>query len=142
MDMERLNSIGCVLFNHDRDQVIAKIVKAWQEDGRGKASIQFDEDEASDIIYKKVQSGTLKGVSVGYTVETWEEVGPGKTSLDGRFTGPCDIAKRWCPLEISIVSVPADPAVGVGRTMEESVPGRTLDLYRRQLQINLNKTKY
>ena len=39
---------------------------------------------------------------------------PGKQSSDGRFTGPCSIAKRWTPYEISIVSVPADPTVGVG----------------------------
>lgn len=141
MDLERLNSIGCVLFNHNRDLVVAKIVKAWNEDSRGYARIQFDEDEASDTIYKKVQSGTLKGVSTGYIVDNWETVPANKKSMDGRFTGPCDIAKRWIPFEISIVSVPADPTVGIGRDMETQIVinGRTLDYFRRQLQINKNK---
>lgn len=76
--MARLNQIGCVLFNHKRDIVIAKVIKAWQEGGRGCAKIQFDEDQESDTIYKKVKSGTLKGVSVGYTVDSWEEVAAGK----------------------------------------------------------------
>lgn len=142
IDLARLNQIGCVLFNHKRDIVIAKVIKAWQEGGRGCAKIQFDEDQESDTIYKKVKSGTLKGVSVGYTVDSWEEVAAGKKSADGRFTGPCEIAKRWTPLEISIVSVPADPTVGVGREMESctgATHSRGSDCYARQLQINYNK---
>lgn len=142
MDLNRLNSIGCVLFNHDRNQVIAKIIRAWCEDNRGYARIRFDTDDASEVIYQKVQGGTLKGVSTGYMVDNWEEVAPNKKSADGRFTGPCDIAKRWVPYEISIVSVPADPTVGVGRGLEEKPEekrGRTLDFFMRQLQINQNK---
>ena len=88
VDLERLNSIGCLLFNHNRDKVVGKIQKAWIEDNRGKAEVVFDNDEASDVIYQKVKSGTLKGVSVGYVVDSWEEVNPGKESADGRFTGP------------------------------------------------------
>ncbi|MEW4411539.1 HK97 family phage prohead protease [Clostridium sp. AN503] len=144
VDLGRLNSIGCVLFNHKRDAVIGKILKVWEEDKRCHAKIQFDDDMESEVIYKKVKSGTLKGVSVGYMVDDWEEVLPGKKSTDGRFTGPCDIAKRWTPFEISIVSVPADPTVGVGRDLGGRHPrttGRTLDFFSRQLQINANKFK-
>lgn len=143
VDLTRLNEIGCVLFNHDRDEVIGKITKAWIDNGRGMATIEFDSDEASEVIYQKVKGGTLKGVSVGYLVDDWEEVMPNKTSTDGRFMGPCSIAKKWAPYEISIVSVPADPTVGVGREMEEkSEPGTQdipLDIYERQLQINKNR---
>lgn len=141
VDLERLNDIGCVLFNHNRDKVLANILKAWNENGRCYAKIKFDDDDEADVIYKKVKSGTLKGVSVGYAVELWEEVPANKKSSDGRFTGPCDIAKKWTALEISIVSVPADPTVGVGRSMEETgiETGRMLDVYIRQLQINKNK---
>lgn len=143
VDLERLNSIGCVLFNHNRDAVIAKIEKVWVEDTRGYARIRFDEDSESERIYQKVQGGTLKGVSNGYIVERWEKVAANQKSLDGRFVGPCDIAKRWTPMEISIVSVPADSTVGVGRSLEGDAQGletrRTLDFFCRQLQINKNK---
>lgn len=147
VDLERLNSIGCVLFNHNRDRVIAKIEKAWTEGSRGYAKIRFDEDEKSDDIYQKVQRGTLKGVSVGYLVNVWEEVTAAKQSSDGRFTGPCSIAKRWVPYEISIVSVPADPTVGVGREMENEFMAagtqreKPRSLRERQLQINQNIDK-
>ena len=138
VDLSRLSEMGCVLFNHKRDIVIAKVEKAWIENNRGKAKIRFDEDEESDKIYQKVKSGTLRGVSTGYIVNNWESVLPGKKSLDGRFKGPCEIAKRWMPYEISIVSVPADASVGVGRSMEP-VNGITADYYSRQLQISKAK---
>ena len=72
-------------------------------------------------------------------VDSWEEVNPGKESADGRFTGPGSIARKWTPTEISIVSVPADATVGVGRSTEEVTEKRgLLELYERQLQINKN----
>lgn len=137
-DLTRLNSIGVVLYNHKRDKVIGKINKAWIEDQRGYAEITFDSDAESEVIYQKVKSGTLKGVSVGYMVEDWEEVAPNKVSMDGRFTGPCSIAKRWIPYEISIVSVPADPTVGVGRSMTADEAAAWNETYARQLQYNKN----
>ena len=88
-----------------------------------------------------MKSGTLKGVSVGYMVEDWEEVAPNKVSMDGRFTGPCSIAKRWIPYEISIVSVPADPTVGVGRSMTADEAAAWNETYARQLQYNKNIAK-
>lgn len=140
-DLNRLNSIGCVLFNHNRDRVVGKIVRAWIEGGRGCAEVEFDSDAASETIYQKVKSGTLKGVSVSYQVDNWEEVMPNKQSTDGRFTGPCSIARKWTPYEISVVSVPADPTVGIGReedSSEQSTELESLDYYERQLQINKN----
>ena len=140
VDLARIQEIGCLLFNHNRDAVIGKITRAWLEDNRGMAEVEFDTDEASELIYQKVKGGTLKGVSVGYQIDSWEEVLPGKQSADGRFTGPADIARKWTPYEISIVSVPADPTVGVGRNMEnqENVSNRTMDWFIRQIQINKN----
>lgn len=141
VDLTRLNEIGVLLFNHDRNRVIGKVNRAWIENMRGMAEVEFDSDEDADLIYQKVKNGTLKTTSVGYQIDSWEEVMPNKQSADGRFTGPADIARKWTPYEISIVSVPADPTVGVGRNLEENEPetqGRTLDWYERQLQINQN----
>lgn len=137
VNLERLNSIGVILYNHDRDAVIGKVEHAWLENGRGEAEITFDSDEESEKIYQKVKSKTLKGVSVGYLVDSWEEVMPNKQSADGRFTGPCSIARKWTPFEISIVSVPADPSVGVGRSMEGGAADGVYETHLRQLQYNL-----
>ncbi|KYD02645.1 hypothetical protein B4102_0239 [Heyndrickxia sporothermodurans] len=141
LDLERLKEIGCLLFNHDRNRVIGRIDDAWIKDDRGLALVTFDDDPDSDVIFQKVKSGTLKGVSVGYRVDSWEEVAAGKVSSDGKFTGPCSIALKWTPVEISIVSIPADPTVGVGREMEEYPQherSEPLSLYYKQIQLNSN----
>lgn len=138
VDLTRLNSIGVLLFNHDRDKVIGRIERAWIEGDRGKAEVTFDSDEKSETIFNKVQSGTLKGVSVGYIVDLWEEVMPNKQSADGKYTGPCSIARKWAPYEVSIVSVPADPTVGVGRSAQGGADTAMYRTLEKQLQYNKN----
>lgn len=121
INLERFNNgLGTVLFNHDRDAVVGHIEKVWLEDNRGKALVRFDTDEQSETIFQKVQSGTLQGVSVGYAIKRYEVLEDEDTkSTNGRFNGPAYVVTDWEPLEISIVSVPADPTVGVGRSAEE-----------------------
>lgn len=138
VDLTRINEIGVVLFNHNRDYVVGKILKAWIEDNRGYADIEFDTDDDADVVCQKVKCGTLKGVSVGYRIDSLEEVMAGKQSTDGRFTGPCEIARKWWPYEISIVSVPADGTVGVGRQAEPNDRTVPLSVLECQLQININ----
>lgn len=121
INLERFsNGLGTVLFNHDRGAVVGHIEKVWLEDNRGKALVRFDTDEQSETIFQKVQSGTLQGVSVGYAIYRYEVLEDEDTkSTNGRFNGPAYVVTDWEPLEISIVSVPADPTVGVGRSAEE-----------------------
>ena len=121
INLERFsNGLGTVLFNHDRDAVVGHIEKVWLEDNRGKALVRFDTDEQSETIFQKVQSGTLQGVSVGYAIYRYEVLEDEETkSTNGRFNGPAYVVTDWEPLEISIVSVPADATVGVGRSAEE-----------------------
>lgn len=138
-DLTRLSEIGCMLFNHNRDAVIGKINKVWLENNRGYAEVEFDSDDESEKIYQKVKNGTLKGVSVGYMVDSIEEITINKTSADGRFQGPATIVRKWTPFEISIVSVPADPTVGVGREMRKfQEETKQLDYFEKQLQVNKN----
>ena len=115
-DLTRLNSIGVVLFNHDPYNPVGRIENARIENGRGLATLVFDEDDESDRIFRKVLSGTLKGISVSYTYDDYSFLGEKETSADGRFKGPCLLVKRWTALEISVVSVPADASVGIGRS--------------------------
>lgn len=122
INLERFNNgLGTLLFNHDRDAVVGHIEKAWIEDNRGKALVRFDKDEQSETIFQKVQSGTLQGVSVGYSIKCYEALDKkDSVSNNGRFKGPDTyVVTDWEPLEISIVSVPADATVGVGRSAEE-----------------------
>lgn len=137
VDLGRLNTVGVLLFNHDTDEVVGKVIRAWVENRRGMAEVEFDTDADAEKIFGKVKSGTLKTTSVRYSVDAWEEVRAGATSADGRFTGPCQVAKKWTPLEVSIVSVPADATVGVGRSDAGADPP-DLSAYERQIRVNKN----
>lgn len=140
IDLSRLQEIGVVLFNHDRDRVIGRVLDVRLDETTRKlrATIQFDEDEESERIYQKVCSGTLRGVSVGYAVDVWESVEAGAKSSNGRFTGPCEVATRWTPYELSIVSVPADATVGVGRSYVENGDGN-MDEQKNDIDVKDQK---
>lgn len=147
VDLTRINEIGVLLFNHNSNSVLGKIISASidAENRKGIATVQFDDDPQSELIYQKVLSGTLKGVSVGYMVDNWEEVTAGKKSTSGRVDGPAWVALRWSPYEISIVSVPADPTVGVGRSAEEEVvpaiDGRSTNINNKQEDEQMDKSQ-
>ena len=116
MNTERFSAgVMPVLFNHDRDKVIARVDKIWTEGSKAYADITFDDDELSERILKKVESGSLRGVSVGYNIQNYSIIERDETSTDG-IEGPALIADKWEVFEISIVSIPADAAVGVGRS--------------------------
>lgn len=120
VDLTRLQEIGVLLFNHEPDHPIGRVEKVWiGDDSRGHALVKFDADEESDRIFKKVSGGSLRGVSVGYRIKEYIQLKEGEASKDGRFKGPAVIVSQWEPLEISIVSVPADAGVGVGRSIED-----------------------
>lgn len=126
IDLVRLQEVGVLLFAHGRDArygklPIGSIEKVWldQSQRKARALVKFDDDEESDRIFQKVNKGMVKGVSVGYVVSSWEEVRAGKTSANGRHTGPAYVALKWQPFEISIEPIPADPSVGVGRNFEQ-----------------------
>lgn len=123
IDLSRLEEVGVLLFSHGRDakygrMPIGSIEKVWLDSSQRKARalVKFDDDEDSDRVFQKVLKGIIKGVSVGYSVSSWEEVKAGKSSANGRFTGPAYVALKWQPFEISVEPTPADPSVGVGRS--------------------------
>lgn len=125
IDLSRMNEVGVLLFAHGRDanygrMPIGTIEKVWIDETQKKARalVRFDDDEDSEKVFQKVKKGIIKGVSVGYSVSSWEEVKAGKTSANGRFFGPAYVALKWQPFEISIEPTPADPSVGVGRGFE------------------------
>ena len=116
VDLQRLTEIGVVLVNHDsRKLPVGAVEKAWLDGNKGRALVRFDDDPESDAVFQKVQKGIMRGVSVGYFVHEWQITEP----TDGRLGR--ETATKWEPLEISIVSVPADSSVGVGRSIDTQI---------------------
>jgi len=115
-DLSRLNDGAPVLFNHDMDDVIGVIERAWLgADSRGYALLRFARTPRGDEVMGMVADGVLRNVSFMYRVESYqidtEEEDP-YFDPDALYT-----ATRWMAYEISIVSVPADQTVGVGRSL-------------------------
>ena len=122
-DLTRFNGgVAPVLFNHNRDKVIGRMENVTFEGGKGYADIIFDNDEDSEKIFAKVESGSLRGTSVGYLRKIVVPVAENATYKG--FQGPCEVVEKWELLEISIVSIPADATTGVGRELEEKACGK------------------
>lgn len=111
VDLSRLNQGGPLLFNHDLDEVLGVIERAWLDGtGKGRALVRFSKREDAEEVWQDVQDGILRNVSVGYRIN---EIKLKETRDDGTDVY---VATKWEPYEISIVTAPADSSVGVGRS--------------------------
>lgn len=112
----RLNGGGAVLLEHDRNRQIGVIVTAViGNDRKGRAVIRFSKNPLAEEVFQDVKDGIRRLVSVGYKIhkqETTNEPG-GMESV--RVTD-------WEPYELSLVSIPADETVGVGRAVSNPTP--------------------
>ena len=99
-----------LLFNHDMDDLLGSVDSIGVEQRRGVAMVRFGKDPRGDWAMRQVQDGTLKNVSFMYKVHRSKLAEDGSTS----------IAKDWEPYEISLVTVPADESVGIGRSINLS----------------------
>lgn len=112
-DLSRMNDGAPLLRNHDPDQQIGVIESATVDaDKVGRCIVRFADDEEGEKQFRRVKSGIVRKASVGYRVL---ELVLTKQSDDGPDTYR---AKRWVPHEVSLVSVPADNSVGVGRSLD------------------------
>lgn len=104
VDLSRLNNSGAVLFNHDRDHLIGRVLSARiDSDKVGRAVLQIS--NASEKEWEQINEGVLTHISFGYTVNDYR--------IEGKFI----YVTRFTPYEISLVTVPADCTAGVGRSL-------------------------
>ncbi|MFV1601996.1 MULTISPECIES: phage major capsid protein [unclassified Phaeobacter] len=112
VDLERLNNGGALLMDHNwRDQIGVIVSARIDADQVGRAVVRFSRSARADEIFQDVVDGIRSHVSVGYSVsEIKEEKRDGQANLV--------TVTRWAPFEVSMVAVPADQTVGVGRSGE------------------------
>jgi HK97 family phage major capsid protein/HK97 family phage prohead protease len=105
-DLSRLNDGAPLLFNHDPDRVIGVVERGWIDDSkkRGYVSVRFSKNPFAQEVLTDVKDGILRNVSFGYQI----------TDLEQRASGDF-VANSWTAMEVSLVSIPADPSVGLGR---------------------------
>lgn len=97
-----------LLFNHNVDDPRGMIAGARLEDNRLMVDASIFSNEQGKNLRSMIDGG-LRNVSLAYRINVVEENVKDETY---RVTD-------WEPLEVSIVSVPADPTVGIGRSLEE-----------------------
>jgi HK97 family phage major capsid protein len=112
MDAERLMAGAALLFNHDRNIQLGTISAPEMRDGKCYVTAKLS--AAADVAsYRtRIEEGILKDTSVGYSIT---DAGTQIGTRDG-----LPIYKfKWAPHEASMVTIPADITVGVGRAREE-----------------------
>lgn len=109
VDLARASQGLNLLFNHDADRPIGRLENIAVKDGKLQAQMRFYSTPDAQNIRTMVDEG-MREMSIGYSIDSYE-VTPGKADAPSEYR-----ATRWTPLEGSIVSVPADDTVGVGRS--------------------------
>jgi HK97 family phage major capsid protein len=114
-NLDRLNAGGALLLEHDRKQQIGVVERAWiGSDKRAHAVVRFSQVGLGADIFTDVIDGIRKNVSFHYNVLDGDVT-------QGKRSGDLDRVNvtLWEATEISFVSVPADPTIGVGRSATE-----------------------
>ena len=120
--LDRLNAGAPLLKVHDAsvlDSIIGSVVpgSARIENGRGIARVRFSDRTEVEPLWKDVEAGHIRAVSIGYQVHRFEVT---------KQAGAPELwrAVDWTPFEISAVPIGADPAAGfrAEKSSESSLP--------------------
>jgi len=106
----RIKDGAPLLMQHSPSRQIGVVASAKiDQDKTGRAKVRFSRSAEAEEIFQDVQDGIRTKVSVGYMVHDMVLEESGDDGDTYRITD-------WEPLELSLVSIPADNAVGVGRS--------------------------
>lgn len=121
-----------LLLDHDPREQIGVVERVTLDSDKVlRAVVRFSKNARATEILNDVKDGIRLNTSVGYRIEEYEPLPD-----DGGY-----LITRWKPLEISIVAIPADESVGVGRSLNlkgnESMPTETnvAEAERRAVEI-------
>ena len=121
VDLSRLNGGAPILANHDRytatgDTPLAMIGaadRAWLDGGKLYADVTISARAGLSDLRRDIVDGLVRNVSIGYLID--ERV---LTKSDGGKTPDEYRVTHWTPFEVSLVDIPADATVGIGRAAE------------------------
>jgi HK97 family phage major capsid protein len=120
IDLSFLNSGRApLLLDHDPTQQIG-VVESVDLDGsarRLRATVRFGKNGLAKDVFDDVADGIRGNISVGYQIN--------KLDKEGREVYR---AISWTPMEVSVVSIPADRTVGVGRSAVDDLDTQTTSI--------------
>ena len=99
-----------LLLDHDPRQQIGVVedVSLDRSARRLRATVRFGRNGLAKEVFDDVVDGIRSNISVGYQVNKMEPEGKDSYRVSS-----------WLPMEVSVVSIPADRTVGVGRAAEQ-----------------------
>ncbi len=105
------------LSNHRTSDQIGVVTRAWLDakTARARAVCRFSRNEEAEREFTDAKDGIRVNVSVGYEIRELELVKKDGDVSTYRVTD-------WLPLECSLVSIPADMTVGIGRSVPAETP--------------------
>lgn len=114
VDLKRLKNGGPLLVDHDTRDHVGVIESVRIDDDRvGRCVVRFGRSARAEEVFRDVVDGIRQSVSVGYRIN--------EAVLEGEKDGISTYRiKNWQPFEVSLVSVPADATVGVGRSADQA----------------------
>lgn len=133
VDTERLKAGLPILFNHKRDSHLARATK-FENDGSKiiVTDLIWSESKDAQDKLKDVIKGALPDTSVGYQLID-----------DGIAVGVKDgmpiYEFKWAPYEASIVTIPADISVGVGRDSRNKDDYREMEIVEKSIDAETNQ---
>lgn len=108
VNLERASAGLPLLFGHDPDQIVGRVHNLRIQDRRLRGDLRFYSTPKAREVETLVTEGHRE-MSVSYTIE--------RMRLEGEDEGVKTFrAVRWTLLEASVVGVPADASVGIGRS--------------------------
>lgn len=115
VDMEFMGSGRApLLVDHDPTDQVGVVEKTSLGDDRvARAGVRFGKSARASEMYEDVKDGIRTNISVGYRINKME------AEDDDDKNGDVYRVTDWSPMEISLVSIPADTTVGVGRDAGE-----------------------
>lgn len=113
VDLSRTDGMP-VLLEHDHSKQVGVVEAFTVANGRTEAVVRFSRTGLGADVERDVADGIRRNISVGYRILDLE--------LEGVDGNGADIyrATRWMPYEVSVVSVPADHTIGVGRAADDT----------------------
>jgi len=114
VDMEFMSSGKApLLLDHDARQQIGVVERAYMDKDKLRAQVRFSKSALAEEVYRDVVDGIRGNVSIGYQIQ-------GMTKDENGYKDkPLYRVNMFKPLEVSMVSIPADSSVGVGRSKPE-----------------------
>ena len=128
----RLTAGGPLLMDHDsRDHI--GVIESVQigTDRVGRAVVRFGKSARAEEVFQDVKDGIRRNVSVGYMIHKAVLVEQNEEQDTYRVTD-------WEPFEVSLVSVPADASVGIGRSADAESPIEFIPLQEKQIMSDIN----